>query len=157
LLLDADEESNNQSRYRAEGWVCGAPFSRRRSVGLRCGLLVRVGIMAGERVTARKRKAGGKVVIKKRTKKFARHQSDQFMRVPVRQPPASFPWQRGAAGGAPTPRRQQREIEQRSRGLHWHGRVFDDIAFGLDPTSPGSHNPELLLQSDDQMPVRPRH
>ena len=47
--------------------------------------------MAGERVTARKRKAGGKVVIKKRTKKFARHQSDQFMRVPVRQPPASFP------------------------------------------------------------------
>ena len=43
--------------------------------------------MAGERVTARKRKAGGKVVIKKRTKKFARHQSDQFMRVPVRQPP----------------------------------------------------------------------
>ena len=34
------------------------------------GLLVRLGIMAGERVTARKRKAGGKVVIKKRTKKF---------------------------------------------------------------------------------------
>ena len=131
----------------------------RRSVGPlgSVGLLVRVGIMAGERVTARKRKAGGKVVIKKRTKKFARHQSDQFMRVPVRQPPASFPWQRGAAGGAPTPRRQQREIEQRSRGLHWHGQVFDDVAFGLDPTNPGSHNPELLLQSDDQMPVRPRH
>jgi hypothetical protein len=43
--------------------------------------------MAGERVTARKRKAGGKTIIKKRTKKFARHQSDQFMRVPVRRPP----------------------------------------------------------------------
>ncbi len=39
-------------------------FSTAGSVGLRCGLLVRVGIMAGERVTARKRKAGGKVVIK---------------------------------------------------------------------------------------------
>jgi ribosomal protein L32E len=43
--------------------------------------------MAGEKVTATKRKAGGKVVIKKRTKKFRRHQSDQFMRVPVRAPP----------------------------------------------------------------------
>ena len=70
------------------------------------GLLVRVGTMAGERVTARKRKAGGKVVIKKRLKKFARHQSDQFMRVPVRQPPASFPWQRGAAGGLKRPHPQ---------------------------------------------------
>ena len=40
--------------------------------------------MAGEKVTATKRKAGGKVVIKKRAKKFRRHQSDQFMRVPVR-------------------------------------------------------------------------
>ena len=42
--------------------------------------------MAGERVTATKRKAGGKQVIKKRAKKFRRHQSDQFMRVPVRAP-----------------------------------------------------------------------
>ena len=40
--------------------------------------------MAGERVTARKRKAGGKVIVKKVTKKFARHQSDEFIRVPVR-------------------------------------------------------------------------
>ena len=45
--------------------------------------------MAGERVTARKRKAGGKTIIKKVTKKFARHQSDQFMRVPVRRPSVS--------------------------------------------------------------------
>ena len=43
--------------------------------------------MAGEKVTATKRMAGGKQVIKKRTKKFRRHQSDQFMRVPVRAPP----------------------------------------------------------------------
>ena len=35
--------------------------------------------MAGERVTARKRKAGGKAIVKKVTKKFARHQSDEFM------------------------------------------------------------------------------
>jgi hypothetical protein len=42
--------------------------------------------MAGEKVTATKRMAGGKQVIKKRTKKFRRHQSDQFMRVPVRVP-----------------------------------------------------------------------
>jgi len=91
--------------------------------------------MAGERVTARKRKAGGKVVIKKRMKKFARHQSDQFMRVPVRQPPASFPWQRGAAGGAPTPRRQQREIEQRSRvctGTVWCSMMLHLVS--VDPT-----------------------
>ena len=47
--------------------------------------------MAGEKVTASKRKAGGKVVIKKRAKKFARHQSDQFMRVPVRAPPSPAP------------------------------------------------------------------
>ena len=40
--------------------------------------------MAGEKITARKSKAGGKQIIKKRVKKFQRHQSDQFMRVPVR-------------------------------------------------------------------------
>jgi hypothetical protein len=46
--------------------------------------------MAGEKVTATKRKAGGKQVIKKRAKKFRRHQSDQFMRVPVRAPPRAL-------------------------------------------------------------------
>ena len=46
--------------------------------------------MAGEKITARKMKAGGKQIIKKRVKKFQRHQSDQFMRVPVRVFPAEL-------------------------------------------------------------------
>ena len=36
-----------------------------------------------EKVTATKRNARGKTIIKKRVKKFRRHQSDQFIRVPV--------------------------------------------------------------------------
>ena len=100
-MLDADEES------KAKAWLLeprdGFVVHHFLDGGLRrlrCGLLVRVGTMAGERVTARKRKAGGKVVIKKRLKKFARHQSDQFMRVPVRQPPAFCTAGEGSAGRA---------------------------------------------------------
>ena len=90
--------------------------------------------MAGERVTARKRKAGGKVVIKKRMKKFARHQSDQFMRVPVRQPPASFPWQRGAAGGL---KRKPRRAEGAGAGAgRGGGGVMASAGSGGDAVAP---------------------
>jgi hypothetical protein len=48
------------------------------------GCLARSVKMAGERVKQRSRKAGGVKIVKKKANKFARHQSDQFMRVPVR-------------------------------------------------------------------------
>ena len=51
-------------------------------VSLLCLCLPRKTAMASEKVTAHTRKAGGKRIVKKRLKKFRRHQSDQFKRVP---------------------------------------------------------------------------
>ena len=83
-----------------------------------------------EKVTATKRNARGKTIIKKRVKKFRRHQSDQFIRVPVSPTPSPIclpascakPWLRWLFGAPQESWRRPKGMESRVR-MKFNGQV----------------------------------